>query len=293
MYSRSSLRPQQQQQPAIPRGSAMTANMPSWGYPNHYEGTRSVAHEGIRTSNTMPLSMEESDPTEIRQSYSGNLMFRRNRSSEQEQSRSRAEDLCKRLEMSGDRDLDLHKAPSFDREVKNAPSLGGSMMSVQQASALIAQNKQKSLARAEHDPLLTDRERLASAVSSLRLEATQTTSPTIDVDHPTLQVPSFQPEVKANRSFEENVVVPNAHYVDSFAHHKTKNHPVDYSVPIPMKERTLSSSNERVPLGDSNVSYPTYTGPPKKMTHAEKRAELARQTRKRLAAKKGKIPELC
>ncbi|KAL7576420.1 hypothetical protein ACA910_018224 [Epithemia clementina (nom. ined.)] len=274
-----------------------------YGRPNHQSPASPRSENEIRTSSTMPVSMEESDRTEIRQSYSGNLLFRKNhnRSMEEEHSRSRAEDLCKRLELSDDRDVELHKASSFERDVKHAPSLAGNMMNVKQASALVVQNKQKSLARAEHDPLLTDRERLNSALAALRLNAapikldTPTTQNTASTDPLGVDVCCFQTGIQMTPSFEENVAIPNA--TESYPYHEKikDSHDKDDSSTV---SESSKRSHQRVPFSDCNVPVPYYDygAPMKKMTQAEKRAELARQTRLRLAsekASKAKIPEFC
>lgn len=179
MYSRSSLRPQQQHQPAIPRGSSMTANMSAWGMGHANPVPKAAVAVPLSKSSTMP--MIDQDPFELRQSYSGNLLFRRNRSLEQEEnSRSRAQDLCERLELAEDRDLELRKAGTMEKEVKMAASLSGNMMNVKQATTLMAQQKQKEFARAQNDPLLTERERLERAMAALRLDAAQTANPVQD-----------------------------------------------------------------------------------------------------------------
>ena len=302
MYSRSTLRPERKESPAIPRGSSLTGNMP---LPSLAVGrSPRASYDGIRSSNSMP------DNSEFRQTYSGSLLVRRDRSVDEEQNRTRAQDLRERLELSNIRDLALNKASSYEHKTRMAPSLGGSMMNMKQWSTLSTENQQNDHARAERDPLRTECARLKSAMVSPRLD------PIPSGDDP-VKSGSFA-QVTVEPSFDDNIAEASpTDVMVFFADQKMEKVPSSLSIPNDFEtcpeqprvydlkkrqgdfvrkgvETTKSVAMKRVSRAENHVAH-LDDAHPRRMTRGEKRAELARQTRERLSAAKSRrgIPELC
>ena len=157
------------------RGVQRSSTIPvEYGLPS--SAARSAFRDGaassagiIRACATMPT---DGDPAhmEIHRTGSGGYNFLRRRSAEEQEqiSRARAQDLSARYELSDSKPDQLHKKAHIQHPIRCAPSLGGAMMSVQQAAAAYESHSAEKIEEEEdtvdplvfRDPLLTDHERI-------------------------------------------------------------------------------------------------------------------------------------
>jgi len=115
---------------------------------------------------------DDGDPAhlEIHRTGSGGYNFLRRRSAEEQEqiSRSRAQDLSARYELSDNKPDQLNKKAHIPHPIRCAPSLGGAMMNYHQAAAAYKSHSANKEIEEEdtvdplvfRDPLLTDHERI-------------------------------------------------------------------------------------------------------------------------------------
>lgn len=115
----------------------------------------------IRPCSTMPDNPSDPAP-EIRRTGSGGFAFLRRRSAEEQEkiSRARAQELSVLYELSDVKAEGLNREAHLKRPVRQAPSLGASMCSLQQAAAAYSSAKIAAIEEAKTDPLLTKHERV-------------------------------------------------------------------------------------------------------------------------------------